>query len=165
MTNKAPSDHFENFEKEFIEECFINAIKEVISTVSCTYLDNIEYTKPAHDSELISGFVSLFGSNKAIIQICIDKNSASRLVSNMIGISESSLTNEDVYDGVAEIANMVAGMIKTFLAKKDYQFELIPPFIITGNDYSIIHTKSVPVIDLKFLGDNDVIMYLHFVLL
>ncbi|MCD4782172.1 MAG: chemotaxis protein CheX [Candidatus Omnitrophica bacterium] len=68
--------------------------------------------------DVIASCIDLEGGINGKLCVSFDNNSACRIVSKMLGMDIEEINN-DVYDGVGEILNMIAGGMKMSLAKTD----------------------------------------------
>jgi len=102
----------------------------------------------------ISGAMFLMGKNSGMASITMTKQTASILVSYMTGIPYYELEDEDLYDGVAEMMNLIAGRSKAILKDTDYYFEITPPFTIVGENHFIVHKKQSQFIQKRFISSD-----------
>ena len=72
----------------------------------------------------------------------------------MTGIEKNDITEEEIYDGVAELVNMVAGRAKTILSGTKYHFSITPPFTIIGQDHFIVHKDKIFNITKNYIIDD-----------
>jgi chemotaxis protein CheX len=141
---------------EFIEKCFANAVMEVIRMSAgldvCEHKENVEQDRTR--TGLISGMMLLCGEKNAVLSITMTKAVASTLVAYMTGILPEDIEEEDLCDGAAELANMIAGRAKVDLVGTEYHFGITPPFSIEGEDYSIVYKNKMQRIYKKFASDD-----------
>jgi len=122
---------------------FIQAIQEVIATMSGMTVTEInDCSNSGVDGEISSAMV-LVGEKNMLATISMPQETAALLVSYMTGTPIGKITPEELYDGVAELVNMVAGQVKTFVGATPYRFQLTSPFVIVGKSYSIVHKNQV----------------------
>lgn len=98
----------------------------------------------------ISGAMILLGSRNALLSVTIGKEDAAIIVSYMTGNSPEELSDEELYDGVAELVNMVAGRTKALLAGTGYHYSITPPLTIVGENHFIVFKKKAPQIQMEF---------------
>ena len=136
---------------------FSNAFKDIIRTM--TGLELVEERLLPEDMKAfkaqISGVVILSGAKSIMISLSMSLVAASTLISFMIGSHSSELSDEDLNDGVSEIANVVGGKIKTKLALGGIHYTILTPFTIKGNDHYITQRDKVLLFIKKF-HNNDV---------
>ena len=136
---------------------FSNAFKEIIRTM--TGLELMEEKMSLEDMKAfkaqISGVIILSGEKSIMISLSMSFIAASTLISFMIGAQCSELSDEDLNDGVSEIANVVGGKIKTKLSLGGVHFNILTPFTIKGNDHYITQRDKVLLFVKKF-HNNDI---------
>ena len=120
--------------KKIIAEDVAVATEELFKTMVAMELK--------HDSSLlaeetnvqtdISGFVSFMGKYHGTVGICCSKKFALKIASGML-MEEMTEVNADVIDTVGEIANMVAGNVKTKITESYGEMELSVPIVMLGN--------------------------------
>jgi chemotaxis protein CheX len=136
---------------------FSNTFKEIIRTM--TGLELKEEKMTLEDLKAfkaqISGVIILCGEKSIMISLSMSNISASTLVSFMVGLQSSELSNEDLNDGVSEIANVVGGKIKAKLNLPGTRLTSLLPFTIKGNDHYITQRDKVLLFVKKF-RNNDV---------
>ncbi|MFZ5985946.1 MAG: chemotaxis protein CheX [Bacillota bacterium] len=130
----------------FVEKSFSRALKEVAGTMAGFDLVEAfegDLGEEQQDKTKVSGVMTLKGIRNAMMVVTVSKDSAFVLVSYMTGIEPHELKEEDLFDGIAELANMVSGRAKALLADSGYQYDLTFPFVITGENHYIVHKGKV----------------------
>ncbi len=84
----------------------------------------------------ISGMLGFSGDIKGMLNIHCPEPVALAITGGLLGLEVEEI-NEDVKDAIGEIANMVAGGIKTGLASEGKSMELSIPTAIAGRSYAI----------------------------
>lgn len=84
----------------------------------------------------VTAIVGMAGANKGMLAIHIPKSTALVITSSFL-MMEVSEVDEDVKDAIGELANMVAGSIKSDLTEKGQDFKLSIPSVICGAEYEI----------------------------
>ena len=84
----------------------------------------------------ISGMLGFSGDLKGMLNIHCPRSVALAITGSLLGLEVDEI-NEDVKDAIGEIANMVAGSIKTGLATEGKNLELSIPTTIAGKSYAI----------------------------
>ncbi len=92
----------------------------------------------------ISGLIYLTGSHEAIIGISGDKNVIADLISRIIGLPTEELMEEDLLDGVGELANMIGGGMKS-KANIPLPANLSPPLAVVSDKNTILWRTNRPV--------------------
>ena len=151
---------------DLLAKSFYNAVIDVIYTMTGFQVE--EKDENIHDNEVfndnISGIMVLNGDKLGIITITVSKSTASQLLMFMTGIAANELSDEELYDGLAELANMIAGSARAQLAETEYFFEISSPFVIAGEQYKFIHKDKVESVKKQFSAEDiDVFLQVHYV--
>lgn len=80
-----------------------------------------------------SGLVYLSGGHKGMIGVSCDLNLLRQVVSCIVGVAPDDLNTDDLLDGVAELANMVGGGMKSLAQVPDVAVS--SPVAIIGKDH------------------------------
>lgn len=98
----------------------------------------------------ISGVIGLSGDAQGSISLSFPQDVAIRTVKKMLGDPET-ISEEDMTDGIGEIANIVAGNAKKHLTKFDLSISL--PNVIIGKNHSLAGQSGSPTIVVPFTCD------------
>jgi len=98
----------------------------------------------------ISGVIGLSGDAQGSISLSFPQDVAIRTVKKMLGDPET-ISEEDMTDGIGEIANIVAGNAKKHLTKFDLSISL--PNVIIGRNHSLAGQSGSPTIVVPFTCD------------
>lgn len=141
---------------EVIGKCFANAVMEVVRTTAGleVYEDNGNIEKSRIHTGRVSGMMLLCGQRNALLSITMSWDAALTLVSYMTGTLPEEIEREELWDGAAELVNMIAGRAKVDLIGTQYHFSITPPFSISGEDYSIIYKNRMKGIYKKFAAEE-----------
>lgn len=145
---------------------FSNALKEIIRTMTGLELTEEKLTTDdlkAFKSQ-ISGVIILSGEKSIMVSLSMTFVTASTLTAFMIGAQQSELSEEDLNDGVSEIANVIGGKIKTKLALGNVHLSILTPFTIKGTDHYITQRNNVLLFIKKFHSSDIEILAKVFVL-
>jgi chemotaxis protein CheX len=96
-----------------------------------------ESKNQTHD---VSGIIGLSGGAKGAISLSFEKKTAFRVVSKFIG-EEINEMNDDILDGIGELANIIAGAAKKELSEFNISISL--PTVITGKGHNVNEAKDV----------------------
>lgn len=102
----------------------------------------------------ITGAMILMGQNSGMASITMTRQTASILVSYMTGVPYYELEDADLYDGIAELMNLIAGRAKAALRDSEYYYEITPPFTIVGENHQIVHKKQAHLIQKRFITSD-----------
>lgn len=100
----------------------------------------------------VTGLVGVTGDMNGSISISFSKSCAITVVKNMLGDDIHDIM-QDVRDAVGEIVNMVSGQARAGLAEQGMIFAGATPTVIMGDNHSISHIVSAPVIAIPFTSD------------
>ncbi|MCB2291646.1 chemotaxis protein CheX [Clostridium sp. CS001] len=144
-----------NIEQDYLQGIFTAAIREVIEIMTglCIEEDLSQEVCKINKGE-ISGVMLTLGEKNALVSLTMSKELCSTIIYYMTGIEKSDITEEEIYDGAAELVNMVAGRAKTILAGTKYHFSITPPFTIIGKDHFIVHKDKVLDITKNYIIDD-----------
>ena len=140
---------------------FADVLVEVISTISGFSL-NVLSSEPKTDSDELVGLVSLNGLKSGMLLISAEKATMRTLCSFMTGVPKDAVTKDDVDDALYELVNIVAGNAKVKLGGSGYLFTCSSPFVISGENLSII-TKKRTCIITRVLGGNEISVTLRII--
>lgn len=84
----------------------------------------------------VSGIVGLAGKFKGLLGIHMPNSMALAITTAFLGMEVDEI-DEDVRDAVGELANMLAGNLKTALDPKGSDIQLSMPSAIHGEEYAI----------------------------
>jgi len=94
----------------------------------------------AQSSEVIS-LISFTGDYIGTLATFFSSKSALKASAGMLGMECESVADDDVQDIIGEIANMIAGNVKTTIAPTYGELQLSIPIVITGQGLSITSTS------------------------
>lgn len=118
-----------------LNETVIESAKEVFETM--IFMDLTEATEPDQhiEGEVLLSSITFKGNIEGCLGICCSIPCAQAIAINMLGIDTADeLTEEDTYDAIGEIANMVMGSIKSRLLEKVDNLEVSIPFVVSGRE-------------------------------
>jgi chemotaxis protein CheX len=107
--------------------------REVFDIMLGTKLQSIESTANSNDGEF-TALVGLAGSLCGVLSIRCNDQAARIMASKMLGMPPEEVDN-DSWDALGEIANMIAGNFKGKLSGVGNHCMLSVPTIIVGSDY------------------------------
>jgi len=142
------------FSMDKIGSIFADALKEVITTTAGF---SFEISSQEQDSgfEEMTGLMSLNGNHHGLVFLSADEIVMRRICSYMTGLHDNDIALKDAEDALCELVNMTAGSAKSRFNTADDAYTLSPPFILRGNNMSIISKKRVNVISMV-LGNGEI---------
>ena len=130
---------------------FISATITIISTMARLSADvGLPYIKQgARANGLISAIIKVTGDRHGSMSVSFSKESAEALVKGMLGEAATDIM-EDAPDAVGEIGNMISGQARAGLVKMGLNLQGSTPTVIVGENHTIPHCASAPVVVLPF---------------
>jgi chemotaxis protein CheX len=119
-------------------EQIAEATREIFSSMimlDVTSKEAIKRTDPTFNNS-ISGMVGLAGSVKGNLSIHMPEQVAASVTTAFLGMDVESI-DEDVCDAIGELANMLAGAVKTALDPGGSEIKLSMPSTVYGEEYSL----------------------------
>lgn len=104
---------------------------------------------PNSHSNTVSGMVGMTGLYKGIIAIHASLEVAKKITSQLLFMDVEEV-NEDVLDAMGEMANMLAGNMKTVLSTNGKDIDLSVPSAVTGDKYAL---------DIKNTGEHMIVPF------
>jgi chemotaxis protein CheX len=147
--------------KVFLQKCLSEAVSDVFGTMVGLDLCLIKESTvvPKVCKSEITGVMMILSTQNALLSMTLSKRNAAIIVSFMTGIASVELADEELYDGVAELVNMIAGRAKALLAGTDYHYQITPPLTIVGENHFILYKKNVSQLSLEFEA-GEVVLHL-----
>ena len=109
----------------------------------------------------ITGLVGLSGKCTGFISLCMPERVATLAVSGLL-MEEHKVIDAQVVDGVGEIANVIAGGLKTKLFNTPWMVNTITiPSVILGDSYNISYTKGIDYCGVTFEVDDPDTLTIH----
>jgi chemotaxis protein CheX len=101
----------------------------------------------------VSAVVGLTGDRHGSISISFTKKCAVGIVKNMLGDDIQDIM-QDAKDAVGEITNMISGQARAGLAQMGLTMQASTPTIIFGDNHTISHVTSGPVVAIPFTTEH-----------
>jgi chemotaxis protein CheX len=132
-------------ESEYIE-ALTKATTDLFSTMMAMELESTAVLTNRGDITeeiVITGIIGLAGAYKGTLAVHFTQAMALKSISAMLGMECEELS-DDMRDAIGEVANIIAGGLKTELSARGITFDLSLPTIIAGNNYSVYQTDRNP---------------------
>ena len=99
---------------------------------------------------VVTGIIGMAGNEVAgNMVLSFDQGSILKIVSNMLGESFSTLSN-DVVDAVGELTNMITGGAKAKFSEKGLKFDMAIPLMVVGKDIQLKQLSKAPTVTIPF---------------
>lgn len=136
----------EDADKQYFMEYFIAALKKNIADM--TGMD-IFAVKHSAGHKLISHglavIIGITGSQQGRFMLDVSMTVAKEFTKKLLGTE--SVSDEDVFNSIAEFANIIAGhsvsQINNLLRNQEFEIRLTPPSVLIGETIAIINPKMV----------------------
>lgn len=125
------------------EQQLVEATQEIFDTMimaSVTAHPSLE-EKVTNFEETVSSVVGLAGDFQGLVGVHCGEDVARSIAGEFLE-SEFDEVNEEVKDALCELANMLAGSIKTNLTQQDYNVQISIPSVIHGDYTMIIYSQA-----------------------
>ena len=98
----------------------------------------------------ISIIVGLVGKSNGTLTLNMSERAMLLMASKLL-MEEQTEPNEEVYDAIAEVGNMVGGCVKECLTDSTYELRNISvPSVILGMNYNVHYTRGVHTLSVQF---------------
>lgn len=150
-----------SYDRERFLEGLKATVTQVLGTMawSDVVFEGLEVSDTFALNDEMGGLVRMGGKQNGIVGISSKKAVAEEIVARITGLPTSDLTREDLLDGIAELANMVCGGMKTKAEAPD--LDLSSPLSILGTDYMALWKTDQPTRILSFRIGED-LFRVHF---
>lgn len=121
------------------------AVKDVVRIMAGLELNEIRAVSENTEAlvEEITGLLIMTGDMNVLLSLGLSRNSAIAFTVYMTGAANSQLKDSDLNDCVAELVNMIAGQLKTQLANLGQHYKNLPPIVVAGKNYDVVHKNKV----------------------
>ncbi len=134
---------------------------EVFETMIFMDLEQSFDTEPQISEDTLLSTITFKGDLDGCLTICSSAECAKSIGRNMLGMEpEENISNEDTYDAIGEVANMVMGSIKTKIQQNTANISVSIPMVVSGNnivtnlsDSSAIKTSVKVTIDSQYIAE------------
>lgn len=141
---------------QFNEVMKTAAMESIVEAISTMFSANPKIAEKAilcsGECEVIStiGFAGRLEGN---VDLLLTQKDAMKIVSLMLGMELTEMSR-DVYDGVGELLNVIAGGVKTRLDKAGYHFDITIPTAVNGEKLQIISSSEVKTFKFEVPGPD-----------
>lgn len=125
----------------------VNAVLETMAWSEVAFL-GVEREKNFLLDGEACGMVFLYGGHEGVVGVCCDRELAKELVAGITGLPSAEIIEEDLLDGMGELANMIGGGMKTKSEMAD--IILSPPMTVVGSAFRGVWKTDHPTHVLNF---------------
>jgi len=146
---------------------FIDATKEVLAMMVGIEVERKELVLKNKKNKIfgdVSGVIGFTGMTKlegdisGSVALTLPMDLAKKMIATMLVTDESELQDDDIYDGVGELINMVSGDAKS---KYGNAFKISLPTVITGHKHTVGGASEITGVIVKFQAPEDKEFYLQ----
>lgn len=101
----------------------------------------------------VSGIIGITGDAVGSLAISFSESCICHVVNRMLGESYAT-ANQEVFDAVGEITNMISGVARTYMEKDGMKVFAAIPSVVFGKDHTINHILDAPSIVIPFSTDR-----------
>jgi chemotaxis protein CheX len=141
---------------------FIEGVSKTLDTMAST---KVTFGKPFVEQKFsargeVAGVVGMVSNEyKATLTLSFPKAAILQILENMLGEKYSDI-NDEVFDAVGELTNMIYGSAKGTLNDLGYNFEMAIPTVIKGQFMLLQHSKSATLV-IPFKLSNQTEFYIE----
>lgn len=120
-------------------------------------LEGVEQASPEDakfNGRVVCGFVQITGEAESVVSVRCSRTMAETIASSMFAIDANELSDEEIYDAIGEIANMIGGGVKGIasgensltipvVAEGDENVATVPGTTIQNQVVTIVNTEPV----------------------
>ena len=122
--------------KEIVTEATADIFSVMLSMDLEVTDDDLPESNEQNKESSIVGSIDFTGNVMGSFKIHFTNDFAYLVTSTMLGMEIDDLDmEEDVYDVVGEISNMIGGNLKTFLSNNGFPCNMTVPSIVSGTDF------------------------------
>ena len=137
----------DKIQQEFLNR-FVEGVKTTLDTMANTPIE-IQTVRFVEENDHfygdVSGIMGISGKNgEGFVGITFGEQLAKTIVARILGMQENELEEADIFDGVGEMINMIAGSAKNSLLGTRYHFNLALPNVINGQKHEVGFRKDTP---------------------
>jgi len=130
--------------------------KDVFSTMLMVELEaaDVFSKKEIEIKSNITSMIGLGGGLRGLLAVHCPASVATQITSSFLGMDVEEI-DDDVKDAIGEIANMVAGNLKTSYAALDVNIELAIPTSIVGDSFYVSGIADATRVVVPFLMEKE----------
>ena len=148
-----------------IVEVMVGSLVEVTKDIFTTMLDRaVEFSEPTYagpqPTANVVATVGYAGTLSGYISLCVSKEAAFEIAQALLG-SSADEAHEHVRDAAGEMANMIAGSVRTAMTERGQTLGISTPIVTVGTDFSTAALRDVQQAVCPFkMGSHSLFVYL-----
>jgi len=146
-------------------EVMVASLVDVTKEIFSTMLDRtVEFGAPTfagpQPTANVVATVGYAGTLSGYISLCVSKEAALEIAQALLG-SSAEEAHEHVRDAAGEMANMIAGSVRTNMTDRGEQLGISTPIVTVGTDFSTAALRDVSQAVVHFkMGPHNLFAYL-----
>ena len=146
-------------------EVMVASLVEVTKDIFSTMVDrSVEFGEPSftgpQPTANVVATVGFAGTLSGYVSLCVSKEAALEIAQALLG-SSADEAHELVRDAAGEMANMIAGSVRTAMTEKGEQLGISTPIVTVGTDFSTAALRDVSQAVVPFrMGPHSLFVYL-----
>ena len=118
-----------------INEVLVSSAREVFETMIFMDLEECFDSERHIEGDILLGSITFNGDFKGCLAICCNLSCAEAIAANMLGLDPNeSVSQEDIYDAIGEVTNMIMGSIKTRIQQNVGNLNVSIPMVVSGHE-------------------------------
>jgi len=146
-------------------EVMVTSLVDVTRDIFSTMVDRaVEFGQPTfagpQPTANVVATVGFAGTLSGYISLCVSKEAALEIAQALLG-SSAEEAHEHVRDAAGEMANMIAGSVRTNMTDRGEQLGISTPIVTVGTDFSTAALRDVSQAVVPFkMGPHNLFAYL-----
>ena len=146
-------------------QIMVASLVDVTKDIFSTMVDRgVEFGAPTfagpQPTANVVATVGFAGTLSGYVSLCVSKEAAFEIAQALLG-SSADEAHEHVRDAAGEMANMIAGSVRTAMTEKGEQLGISTPIVTVGTDFSTAALRDVQQAVCPFkMGPHPLFVYL-----
>ena len=146
-------------------EIMVASLVDVTKDIFSTMVDRtVEFGEPTYagpqPTANVVATVGFAGTLSGYVSLCVSKEAAFEIAQALLG-SDADEAPEHVRDAAGEMANMIAGSVRTVMADRGENVGISTPIVTVGTDFSTAALRDVSQAVCPFkMGTHSLFVYL-----
>ena len=146
-------------------EVMVASLVDVTRDIFSTMVDRtVEFSEPTYagpqPTANVVATVGYAGTLSGYVSLCVSKEAALEIAQALLG-SAAAEAHEHVRDAAGEMANMIAGSVRTAMTDRGETLGISTPIVTVGTDFSTAALRDVSQAVCPFkMGPHNLFIYL-----